>query len=125
MSDIQQEIYAELPGQGGRKEFTMSEIKDSCMISNRGLAAGDIVTEIRSHPFINRAKEGKGMWDFTDETVHFEITEVCRSGYQCRYTDTEDKQEFYWPFWDRQPNNGFWKNGCSAVRYFEQKLLGW
>jgi hypothetical protein len=89
------------------------------MDSNRGLTAGDIVTEVRKHPYIRKNGENKGIiWDFTDEVFHFEIMEVFRNEYRCRYIDNENREPFYWPFWDKQPHHGFMPNGCSVVRYY-------
>lgn len=85
--------------------------------SNRGLNVGDIVTEVRSHPYI---KGGKSLdfWDFKHETLYFEVVEVFQHEYRVRYIDGEDVNPFYWPFWDKQPNHGFMPNGSSCVRYY-------
>jgi len=87
------------------------------MENNRGFNVGDIVTEIRKHPFIT-GRKGLDFWDFKEEIVHFEVIEVFRREYRCRYIGEENSQPFYWPFWDKQPNYGFWKNDCSTVRYY-------
>jgi len=92
-------------------------MENKAMESNRGLNAGDIVTEVRSHPYIKGVK-GLDFWDFKKQIVHFEIIEVCRHEYRCRYIDGEDGDPFYWPFWDEQPNHGFMSNGSSCVRYY-------
>lgn len=90
------------------------------IISNRGLTEGRVVTEIRNHPFIKR----DGYWGFSEEIVHFRVIEVGRSEYKCKYLDTEDQDEFYWPFWDKQPNYGFWINGSSTVSYYASQAIG-
>lgn len=88
------------------------------MNHNRGLAAGDIVTEVRKHPFIRKNEEDACIWDYADEVFHFEIMEVFRNEYRCRYIDNPDNEPFYWSFWDKQPNYGFMPNGSSIVRYY-------
>ena len=92
------------------------------MTSNRGLNAGDIVKEVRGHPFIIKEGEERGHWDFTEEVLRFEIIEVLLRQYRCRYIDGGDGEPFYWSFWDKQPNYGFWKNNCSPVRYYAQNI---
>ena len=95
----------------------MARVPDGYMESNRGLTAGSIITERRFRPFI--ADDDSGwQWDFKMETVHFKILELYHNEYKCRYIDTEENDEFYWPFWDTQPNYGFWIDACSPVRYY-------
>lgn len=92
------------------------------MNDNRGLNAGDIVTEVRKHPYIRKnCEDSRIHWDFTDEVFHFEIIEVFRNEYKCRYVDNANMEYFYWPFWNKQPNHGFLPNGSSVVRYYAQQ----
>jgi len=83
---------------------------------------------VRGHPYIDREKKerGEGMWAMREITVHFEIIEVTRYEYVCRYIDGYDfewenitDKPFYWGFWDNQPDYGFMKNGASTVTYYK------
>jgi hypothetical protein len=95
--------------------LTMTSPEDE-LKSNRGLEAGTVVTEKRYHPYIDH---DTGHWKYKTETLRFEIVEVYRYEYRCRYNGEKDL--FFWPFWDKQPNYGFMDDGCSTVRYYAGK----
>ena len=53
---------------------------------NRNLHIGDIVREVRSHPYIKKDRmPNDSLWSFMSQILYFEILEVGRGEYTCRY----------------------------------------
>jgi len=88
---------------------------DGELRSNVGLLAGTVIQELRMHPYMDRELEG-GQWNHQPEYLEFTILSVGRDQYQCRYSGETDN--FWWPFWKKQPRYGFMEDGCTHVLYY-------
>lgn len=87
--------------------------------SNLGLLAGTVIRELRMHPFEDNELEGVP-WNFRPEWLEFTILSIVSGGYLCRYSGVEDT--FAWPSWEKQPNYGYMKDGCTTVCFYVKEM---
>lgn len=87
--------------------------------SNLGLLAGTVIRELRMHPFWDGDLEGVP-WNFRPEWLEFTVLSIVTGGYLCRYSGAEDT--FAWPSWEKQPNYGYMKDGCTSVCYYVKEM---
>lgn len=81
--------------------------------NNRGLPPGTRITEITGRPYLDHEDK---QWYFTPEIRTFKIISIGTESYECRYLNEDDS--WWWPFWSKQPNQGFAPDGCSPVSYY-------
>lgn len=89
------------------------EFPSGAIENNRGLPPGTRITEITGHPYLDHEND---QWHFTPEIRTFEILSIGVDSYECRYLDGGDT--WWWPFWSKQPNQGFASDGSSPVSYY-------